>query len=201
MNPGQNSSEPKPNFIEAEMQHNIPVKPHAAEPPRNPITSAQHILDHGKKNDKDLDRVLDDVNKSIKEPNKKSNRKILSIFQKKVKEHKAEESPKQHKEPQAAKTSSTKPVGVFAAAALVSCGLIFAAYYAFNHAPTSVSKEKPNSSKTSAATAANTPTAVMPEITSADLTKLTSDLTTQINALSDAQDFNPTDLSDSNLGL
>jgi hypothetical protein len=195
MNPQQTPSEPKSNLVEAELQHNIPVKPHIEEQHKNPITSAKHILDHDNKSDKDLEHVLNDVNKSVKEADKKPSKGSFSLFQKK---HSAGKLPKEQLPPKSSKFGPSKPIGVVAAAAVVACGLIFTAFYSLSPNASPSSKEKPI---TKAASSASQPAASSSEIKAADLTKLASDLTTQINALSDAQDFNPTDLSDTNLGL
>jgi CRISPR/Cas system-associated endonuclease/helicase Cas3 len=196
MNPQQKPSESKSNFVEAEIQHNIPVKFHADEHQKNPIASVKHILDHDKKKDKDLDQVLDDVNKSVKEADKKSSKRLFPLFRQK---HVSNNLPEQQKSLQTAKSGSSKPIGVVAAAAVVACGLIFAAFYAFNHT-TAPAKEK-LSNKPASTSSTLPPASASSEVKVADLTKLSSDLTAQINALSDAQDFNPTDLSDKNLGL
>jgi uncharacterized protein HemX len=190
MNP-QSTPEPESSLMEAEIQHSIPVKQHADDKngSPNPINSFSQPA----KNDNDLDKVLKDVNKSIKETSKKP-KKIWFQFHKKLKVEKASQS---NKTPDVKEKKTTKPSTVIAAAVVVAVGLSIIAVYAFGQSNNNQKNQASGTTPSSNSTQQNAKNGV----TAADLSTLSSDLNTTLESLDDSQDFNATDLSDQNLGL
>jgi uncharacterized FlaG/YvyC family protein len=191
MNP-QNTSKLNTGLIETEIQHNIPVKQHSDDKINNPnpINSLPQLAH----NDDDLDKVLKDVNKTVKETGKKASKKLWPHFHKKLKVNKSNLPPKPHdtKEKKIAKL----PI-VIVVAAIVAIGLGVSAVYAFG-----LSTDSSNTQPSNKSASNNTPAqTAKDQVTATDLNTLSSDLNTKIDSFSDSQDFNSVDLSDQNLGL
>lgn len=159
------------NLIEAEIEHNIPVKQHISDELKNPIAAIKQFVEHDKKEDKELDKVLKDVNESVKNGGKK---------------------PVKIGKTNTEKSHGPKPVLAIVAAVLVAAGLSFAAFNAFS---SSESDQKSNKTKTTAQSSGGE-TAVLSEPD-----KLAKALKEKLDGLNDSQEFNTTDLSDQNLGL
>jgi uncharacterized protein HemX len=197
MKPQANSQESKDSLIEAEIQHNIPVKQHSLDGLKNPITAIKQFAEHDNKGDKDLDHVLADVNKSVKDAEKKAPKKSFFSVHNKNAAGKPVSSNKKVEPVKEAK--KTKPLLAAGIAAFVAITLSAAAIYAFSQQKTSPTKKSLISSK--AASPSSSQTASSDKMSPDDLSKLSSELNSKVDSLNDSQDFNATDLSDANLGL
>jgi hypothetical protein len=189
------------NLIQAEIEHNIPVKQHNlpaapnGEPSHNPITHIKQFLeaDKEKPEHQGLEHVLKDINRNVKAEDKNSGSKPKSsFFRKKIK-------------PENSSPVKSKPILVIAVAAAVACALMAATFYAFKHdtpvarikaSTDSLASKKVDSNAASKDTSQQT-SAVSP----GDLSSLSLSLQSKINAFNDEQDFNQQDLSDQSLGL
>jgi hypothetical protein len=190
------------DLIQAEIEHNIPVRQQdkagdeAAVSSHNPITHIKQFLepDADKKDDPQLDNLLQDVNRSVKDETKKPEDKIKSASQQNVDQKK--ETPKSPKNP--------KPIAAVTVAVVIACALSVTAWGAYsqnNKASIQVSS-KASSVTANVASTSNTTQAVQnPIIKPADLSDLASAIQSKENSLNDDQDYNQTDLSDKNLGL
>jgi hypothetical protein len=197
MKPQASSQEPKTNLIEAEIQHNIPVKQHSLDSLKNPITAIKQFAEHDNKGDKDLDRVLADVNKSVKDSDKKAPKKsFFSLRSKRT----SEESANPNKKTKKVKgVKKTKPLLAAVVAILVAIVLSAAAVYAFSQQKTS--SDKKSFASSTATPSSSSQTTSSNKMGSDDLNKLSTELNSKVDSLNDSQDFNSTDLSDANLGL
>ena len=194
MKPQDNPQKQESSLVEAEIQHDIPVKQHISDI-KNPITNIKQFVDHNKKDDKELDQVLQDVNKSVKEPEKKQKKKFkISFGAKKVK-------PGAKKQPDTKEAGAEKkrksPASMLAVvtAILVATLLSVAAFYAFNQPKEVATNNEDKSTNSSTTQVAD------PVLTAKDIDELSTDLQTKIDGFDDAQEFNSTDLSDSSIGL
>jgi hypothetical protein len=198
MKPPSNASSQESGSVEAEIQHDIPVKQHISDI-KNPITNIKQFVDHNKKDDKELDQVLQDVNKSIKEPEKSQKKKFgISLRSKKTK-------PMPQKQPVASGAQQQKkqrnpvPILSVAAAIFVAGCLCVAAVYALNQPKETATNNKDlGTGQTTNSTTSQTTDSV---ITSKDVDELSSNLQSKVDGFNDEQEFNSTDLSDSSLGL
>jgi uncharacterized protein HemX len=197
---------PGTNLIEAELQHNIPVKPHTADE-KNPIMAVKQFVEHDNKNDDGLDEVLKDVNNSVKDSENKSNKKsFLSFMHKKQKV----QVPQAVQQPAAmvpapVKTDKPKtqknlmPMIVIGVAAIVAIGLAVVAFYAFKQQKkTAVNTSANTSSAPTTSTIQNVSTG---QLTATDIKDFSTNIQSNFASLSDAKDFNQDDLSDASLGL
>jgi|GEM_PF-5295571 len=198
------------SLIEPELQHNIPVKQHIVQDIKAPVNVIKQFVEHDNKNDQGVDEAtLKDVNKKIKEEDKKPKKPLFSFHRK----PKTPKPTKQGAKPEVArapknakpvgktptKPKSTKPIFVIAAAAVAAIGLSVAAIYAF--APKKSLPSNEPASNASTATINQSQNAQGTKVTADDLTQDVSDLNSKINALNDTQDFNTDNISDSALGL
>jgi hypothetical protein len=183
----------KTGLIEAEIQHNIPVKLHDSQIPKNPINSLAAEHDSKKAQEPD-DKILQDVNRSVREPDNKPPKKSLFSFRKKKPSPKPESAKPE-------KAESSKPITVVIAALFAAVVLSVAAIYAFSTNKTGMTTPQANTNNTASTTNTSSSSAQNTKITSSELTKASSDLNSRIDSLNDAQDFNVNDFSDSSLGL
>jgi hypothetical protein len=213
----QNPAPPsESNLIEAEMQHNIPVQSHSSDN-KNPIATVKQFIEHNHKEDADLDKVLDDVNKSVKDSDKKPDKKtFLSFFKEKYGKKQAEPinshvshtavpATSQKAAPskledklgkKEAKPKTPKPLVAVVIAVGVATALSVAAFSAFSHSKGSTNNQS------AAATASKVQGAdTSPELSTNDLKDLSSTLQSNFNSLNDEKDFNSADLDDAALGL
>lgn len=190
---------PSTNLVEAEIEHGIPVKhpePSPASNNSNPIAAGKQFVEEGEaQNDPELDNILNDVNKKVKdvESKKESPKKLnlLNVF--KLKKQKTNPEP-----------GSKAPILVVIAAVLITVILAVVAVYAFKSNKTPVTAAtQPSVAKvgTSSSSVDAVQSAGGSVISPGDLTDLVNSLQSKINALNDSQDFNANDLSDQNLGL
>jgi hypothetical protein len=214
MKPQNSAPLPETNLIEAEMQHNIPVQSHSSDN-KNPIAAVKQFIDHNHKEDADLDRVLNDVNKSVKDADKKPDKKPFLSFFKKKKEIKPEEPINSHA-PQAAmpadqgkipskpeekldkkeeKPKSPKPVLAVVLAAGVAVALSVAAFYAFNQSKTG------SNNKTAATVSKAQNTDASSQLSTNDIKDFSSTLQSNFNSMNDEREFNTIDLDDASIGL
>jgi hypothetical protein len=224
MAPQQQQSAPKQgtNLIEAEIQHNIPVQPHSADN-KNPITAPTQFVEHNGNNEAGLDEVLKDVNNSVKEEEKKPEKKSIFKFLKKKNTKKpdapqapaplaaapvsapapsANSTPENISQPQtpSAKPNSTKnpkPLIIGVVALAVTLGLVMAAFSAFKQ-PKDVAANKA-SKQISTSSAAQS--AAPAKLTQEDVKDFSSNIQSNFANLNDSKDFNQSDLSDASLGL
>jgi hypothetical protein len=154
---------PGSNLIEAEIQHNIPVKSYATEG-KNPIAALKQFVEHDDKKDEGLDQVLNDVNQSVKESDNKTHKGSVFSFLKKHKSEKpaqpqiqeqlsphtqsVQQTPAEQPTTQVSKEKpkNSKPIFVAAIAIIVAGGLSAAAFYAFAYTKGSNSKTAASSS-------------------------------------------------------
>jgi hypothetical protein len=196
------------NLIEAEIQHNIPVKIHSSED-KNPIAALKQFVEHDNKNEDGLDQVLKDVNNSVKDTDKKLGKKSFFSFLKKPKDKKPEpvqppQQPQQQlssppsaqaqqKEQTPGKPKKSQPIFVAIVAVIVTSGLSAVAFYAFSHSKTTADNKSGSSQSTQSSNS--------PQLTVEDLKDFSANMEASMNSLNDPKGFNQTDLSDSNLGL
>jgi len=188
------------HLIEAEIEHGIPVKSPAQDDGlgnSNPIThTGQFIEEGGEHSDKELDHILQDVNKKVEEANNKADAKDRFAFLNRKLRTKTRPKPD--------KAKSAKPALAVIVAIIFALSLSVAAYYAFkpaksktiNNTTTNNGKVGTSSSSSDAVQAAGG-TLVKPS----DLSDLSNTLQSKINGLNDSQDFNQQALSDQALGL
>jgi hypothetical protein len=218
MSPQNPTPQQGANLIETELQHNIPVQPHAPND-NNPIAGANQFVEHDSKHDDGLEQVLNDVSASVKEADKKTSKKSLFSFLKKNKvkvekpaeplpsqapamnnttrQEKIPENPQEQIAKKEEKTKVPKPILAAVVAIFIATGLSAAAFHTFN-------QTKDGSNKLQAAKTTN----VQPQtasqstqLTVNDINDFSSTLDSNFNSLNDAQDFNESDISDANLGL
>jgi hypothetical protein len=224
MAPQQQQPDPQQgtNLIEAELQHNIPVQPHNADN-KNPITAPTQFVEHNSTNEAGLDEVLKDVNNSVKEEEKKPEKKSVFRFLKKKETHKPEAPvapaplaaapistpapspnsiPENTSQPQPPSekpksTKNPKPLIIGIVALVVSLGLILAAFSAFKQ-PKDVAADK-TSKQRSANSAAQS---IAPEkLAQEDVKDFSNNIQSNFANLNDIKDFNQSDLNDASLGL
>jgi hypothetical protein len=192
----------KTGLIEAEIQHNIPVKLHDSQIPSNPINSAKNAQQLNKNGEELDDKVLQDVNKAVKETDNKPPKKSLFSFRKK--QISTQTHPAKLEKLEVQKGSKTaKPVLTIVIAMLVATVLSTTAFYAFSTKKPGTSAANPTGtlSKGTSTSKTSGQSDQSAKITSSDLTKASTDLNSKIDALNDTQEFNTADLSDANLGL
>jgi hypothetical protein len=200
MNPQKPAPAQSGNLIEAEMQHSIPVKPHASEE-KNPIAALKQFVEHDNKNEEGLDQVLQDVNRSVKNSDKKTDKKPLFSFLKRQKAEKKQKTAEQPPAPSPVKeekSKNSKPVVIAAAALFVAASLSVAAFYAFSRSDVG-SANKPSNNVPAPQTASKSSSGS--ELTANDLKDFSTNIQTGFSSLNDTQDFNAASLSDSALGL
>jgi hypothetical protein len=200
--PDSSAPTSKMDLISAEIEHGIPVKQpkesdHGRSAASNPISSAkQFTQDNDDKADADLDNILKDVNQGIKASAKSTDSKKENKLKKKLlaKQQIQKQGPK-----------ANKPILVTVAALVMAGVLVVAAFYAFKQATTATSGKQTQNSSGKVGTAASSSSAIMAAggtlVKPADLSDLSSTLSSDLNQFDNAQDFNSKDLSDQSLGL
>ncbi len=184
------------------MSNNIPVKAQgqtstspAPTPPTapNPINDTKQLTNDQDDSDAELDNILKDVNKKVKDDDSKDGAKAQKIKAKLL-----------SKKSKTEKTSK-RPILIVVAAVLVALGLSASAVYAFKQAGSDAQKTSSTDKPSTVGTSVNSSDAVKAAggtlVQPGDLTDLSSDLNTKLNALSDTQDFSANDLADQTLGL
>lgn len=194
--PTKNAAPSNTDLIQTEIEHGIPVKqpdqPASGAPAggsKNPIVDTSQFIQESAQNDTELEKVLKDVNRKVKDADKKVKKRSFLRFKKAVppeaKPAKTAPSPK-----------SPKPALIATVAVLVAAGLAVAAFYAFRQSESTSSNQTSLTSSNENA-GSNTLQEVKPE----DLRNLYADVQSKLNSLNDAQDFNSQALSDQSLGL
>jgi hypothetical protein len=194
MKPQTQLEQQKTSFIEAEIQHNIPVKQHSPQQKQSPSNIPKQFVEQDSKKDPLDDSVLRDVNKSVKDSSKPQSKKPLFSFHKnktpiQVSKHQAPNTAKTNKMPAAAITLAITAAGV----------LCISAAYAFSHQKSNnLNAPSSNVLSSKSGQSNNLQTS---KLTSVDISKDSSELKSKINSLNDAQDFSDSDISDSALNL
>lgn len=188
-------------LIKTEMENGIPVKQPTqpqTSPAKNsnPIASSKHFIDEEPaKKDTELEKILQDVNKNVKEVGSKPNSKF-KLFARDKKTSKKSDSK------QLSVKKQPKPILAIIAAATVAIALSVAAVYAFRKGQQTASvKTKANIAKSVTTSADSLQNSGDTLVTAADLSKISISINSKLDTLDDSKDFNDSDLSDQNLGL
>jgi hypothetical protein len=195
---GAHNSNSGTDLLQAEIEHNIPVKHQSQEHSQSGDgTNNQHgtiahlkqflEMDVEKNNESGADSILTEVNHSIKNEEKAQNGKHGVI--------------KNDLHP--AKARNAKPFLVVIIALIVACALGVAAFYAFSQSnrPIPATATKQSTQKNVAASNNSSQSNNGAVASAAEQDNLSGTIQTTVNDLNDEQDFNQTDLSDQNLGL
>jgi antitoxin component HigA of HigAB toxin-antitoxin module len=199
------STQPEKNslskLLSAEFEHAIPVKIFGQsnkDKENNPTNVKQSTQESDDNKDKQLEELLKDVNKEVK--NTPDSNKKESLFKKIFFHNKKAKNQKE------LKTSvQEKPILAIILASVITSGLTASAVYAFTHGSNNNANNKTSPTPSKVGTSSTSSNAVQAAggilVSPGDVTDLSSSINSKLSQYNDSQDFNGNDLSDKNLGL